>query len=103
MPIGYLITTALMAFCTLFALKPPRPRHSSPSNTSFWFGYLLNELPFVAFYWLLASTLLADRPGRHRLAGRLGVRSRLAVLTTVGLVVVARRGLAGAARRSTTP
>ena len=28
---------------------------------SFWFGFLVNELPFVAFYWLLASTA-GDRP-----------------------------------------
>jgi hypothetical protein len=47
----------LVAWCTVFALAPP-PRHSSPSNVSYWFGFLLNELPFVAFYWLLASTLI---------------------------------------------
>ena len=56
------------------------------------FGFLVNELPFVAFYWLLASTLLAigqgdiDSPGGWVAFG-------LAVLTTVGLVVVAWRGL----------
>ena len=59
MPIGYLTTVILMALCTFFALAPPQPSHSSPSNLSFWFGYLLNELPFLAFWWLLASTLLA--------------------------------------------
>ena len=59
LPIGYLITVALAAWCTLFALAPPRPAHSSPSNVSFWFGYLVNELPFLVFYWLLASTVLA--------------------------------------------
>jgi acetyl esterase/lipase len=81
-----------MAWCTLFAVAPPRPRRSSPANLSFVFGFLLNELPFVAFYWLLASTLLAfgqgdiDSPG-----GWVGFG--VAVLTTVGLVVVAWRGL----------
>ena len=59
MPIGYVVTVTLMAWCVLFAVAPPRPRRSSPSNLSFWFGYLPNELPFVACYWLLASTLLA--------------------------------------------
>jgi acetyl esterase/lipase len=92
MPIGYLVAVALVACCTLFALAPPRPRRSSPSNMSYWFGYLLNELPFVAFYWLLASTLLAvgqgdvDSPGGWVAFG-------LAVLTTIGLGVVAWRGL----------
>jgi hypothetical protein len=57
-PIGYLVTVALVAWCTVFALAPPRPGRSSPSNLSYWFGFLINELPFVAFYWLLASTLL---------------------------------------------
>ncbi len=91
-PVGYLLAVTLVAWCTLFAVAPPRPRQSSPSNLSFRFGYLLNELPFVAFYWLLASTLLAfgqgdlDSPGGWVAFG-------LAVLTTVGLVVVAWRGL----------
>src|SRR5262245_8541607 len=55
MPIGYLVSTGLMATCTLFALRPPRPRRSSPFRVSFWFGFLVNELPFVAFYVLVAS------------------------------------------------
>ena len=91
-PIGYLVTTALMGLCTAFALAPPRPRQSSPSKVSYWFGYLLNELPFVAFYWLLASTLLAV--GQGDIDSPVGwVAFGLAVLTTVGLVVVAWRGL----------
>jgi acetyl esterase/lipase len=92
MPFGYLVTVTFVAGCTLLALAPPRPRHSSPSNKSFWFGYLLNELPFLAFYWLLASTLLAFGQGDLASPGgwaALGV----AVLTTVGLVIVAWRGL----------
>lgn len=62
-PIGYLVTVALMACCVVIALTPPRPRRSSPSNKSHWFGYLLNEQPFVGFYWLLASTALAFGEG----------------------------------------
>jgi hypothetical protein len=50
-PFGYLITTGLMATWTLFALAPPRPRHARPSNLSYCLGLLVNELPFVAFYW----------------------------------------------------
>ena len=91
-PIGYLVTTTLIAVCTLFALAPPRPRQSSPSNVSYWFGFLVNELPFVAFFVLLASTLLAF--GQDDIATPVGwVGFGLAVLTTVGLVVVVRRAL----------
>jgi acetyl esterase/lipase len=91
-PFGYLVTTALLALVTLFALAPPRPSRSSPSNKSYWLGFLLNELPFVAFYVLLASTLLAV--GQRDLNTPLGwVGFGLAVLATVGLVVVVRRAL----------
>jgi alpha/beta hydrolase fold len=91
-PIGYLVTVALLAWCTLFALAPPRPRESTPSNISYWFGFLVNELPFVALYCLVGSTLLAagqgdlDSPGGWAAFG-------VALLATLGLVVVARRGL----------
>ncbi len=92
MPIGYLFTTVLVAWCTLFALAPPRPRHSSPSNLSYWFGFLVNELPFVAFYWLVASTLLAL--GQGDVSGPLGLLAlAVAALATLGLALVARRGL----------
>jgi acetyl esterase/lipase len=92
MPIGYLVTVLLMAWCTQFALAPPRPRHSSPSSLSYWFGYLVNELPFVGLYWLAASTLLAFVQGDLGSSGA-WVAVGLAVLTAAGLVVVARRGL----------
>lgn len=92
MPIGYLVTVALAGFCTVFALAPPRPRRSSPANRSYWFGFLLNELPFVGFYWLLASTLLAL--GQRDITSKVGwVAFALAVLTSLGLAVVAWRGL----------
>jgi hypothetical protein len=63
LPVGYLITVVVLAWCTLYAVAPRRPRHSSPSNRSYWFGFLLNELPFLAFYWLAASTWLALSEG----------------------------------------
>jgi hypothetical protein len=49
MPFGYLITTGVMLAYVLFAVAPPRPRRSSPWRVSFWLGYLVNELPFLAF------------------------------------------------------
>ena len=92
MPLGYLFATGLLATCALFALRPPRPRRSSPSNRSFWLGFLINELPFVAFYWLLASTLLALAQGD--LNSPIGWTAfALAVITTVGLVAIVRRAL----------
>jgi hypothetical protein len=92
MPIGYRAAVTFIAWCTLFAVAPPRPRQSSPSSKSYWFGFLVNELPFVAFYWLLASTLLAFAQGDIRSPGG-WVAFGVAVLATVGLVVDARRGL----------
>ena len=90
-PIGYLWSVAVVALGTLLALRPLR--HPWPmARLSFFFGIVVNELPFVAFYWLLASTLLAlaqgDLSSPGGLAG-LGV----AALTTIGLGVVAWRGL----------
>jgi hypothetical protein len=99
-PIGYLVTVAVVVWCTLFALVPLR-RAGALGPMGFRFGLLVNELPFVAFYWLFASTLLAigqgdvDSPGGWVAFG-------LAVLATVGLVVVAWRGC-GRARWSTAP
>jgi acetyl esterase/lipase len=90
MPFGYLITTALMAVLVLFAVAPPRPRRSSPVRLSFWLGFLVNELPFLAFYVLAASTGLAI--GQGDIANPLGwIGLGLAVLATAGLVVVVLR------------
>ena len=91
MPIGYLVAVTLVALGTLFALAPLR-RPSPLSVLSYYLGLVLNELPFVAFYWLLASTLLAISQGDVDLRGGWAAFG-LAVLTTVGLVVVAWRGL----------
>ena len=97
MPIGYLVNVGLLASCTLFALTPPRPRQTSPSNLSFWFGFLANELPFIALYLLVASTLLAIGQGdisRADLDSPGGwVTFAVVALTIVGLGLVAWRGL----------
>ncbi len=90
-PIGYLVTVTFAAWCTLFALVPVR-RPFALGAMSFFFAFVLNELPFVAFYWLLASTLLAiDQSSVDSGAG--WVALGLFVLTTLGLTVVVRRGL----------
>jgi len=90
-PIGYLVTTTLVGWLTLFALAPLR-RPWRLGRLSWRFGFLINELPFIAIYWLLGSTLLAVGQGDiDTPVGRVALA--VAALTTVGLVVVARRGL----------
>jgi acetyl esterase/lipase len=92
LPIGYLISVVVVTWCTFFALRPPRPRRSSSSNLSYWFGFVINELPFAGVYWLLAATLLAF--GQGDLGSPVGgVALGLAVVTTLGLAVVARRAM----------
>ena len=68
MPVGYLVTVALVALGTLFALVPLR----SVGNLSFRMGLLLNEVPIVGFYWLLIWTCQAFVRGTstRRAAGR---------------------------------
>ena len=91
MPFGYLNTTAIVAVCTLFALAPRRRREPSQGNVSYWLGFLVNELPFLAFYVVLASTALAI--GQGDIDSPVGWTAfALAVLATVGLVAVVRRG-----------
>ena len=63
MPVGYLVTTGLMAMLVVFAVAPHRRPRPSRSNMSFWFGFLVNELPFIAFYWLARLDRARDRPG----------------------------------------
>jgi acetyl esterase/lipase len=91
MPIGYLITTSLVACGVLSALAPPR-RPFILGVLSFVVGFALNELPFIAAAWLVASTLLAlDQTG---LGSPVGVAAAVvAVLAMAGLLLVVRRAL----------
>lgn len=92
MPVGYLLSVGLVAWCTAFALRPPRPRTSSPSNLAYWFGFVVNELPFLALLWLLLATVQAYASGDLATpVGWAGLAT--AAVTALGLVVVAWRGL----------
>jgi acetyl esterase/lipase len=91
MPIGYLVTTALMAAVALPAAARHRPRQSSPFRLSGVFGLVLNW-PLVAFALLVASTALA--------VAQSGVRSPVfwiglgfAVLASAVLAVLRQRAL----------
>jgi hypothetical protein len=88
-PVGYLITVAFVAWCTALALAPfRRPRRLAVLS---WIsGMVVNELPLVAFAFLLASTALAiaegdvDSPGGVAIAG-------VAALAAAGLGVLVWR------------
>ena len=90
-PIGYLITTALAAGWALLAIAPLR-RPPMLAAVSFRLGLVINELPFVAFYYLAASTVLAVSQHDVTSAGGWATFA-LAVLATAGLGVIVWRGL----------
>lgn len=91
MPVGYLVVVAPLAWATFLGLVSPR-RPRALAAMSWRFSIVLNELPFVAFYWLLASTLLAFGQGNIDSVGGWVVFGA-AVATTAGLVVIVWRGL----------
>ena len=91
MPIGYLITTALMATFTLAAASRHRPRESSPFRLSYFFGFVFNW-PFLALFLLVASTALAiDQSGVGSPVFWIGLG--FAVLASAALLVLRRRAL----------
>ncbi|HEX6762831.1 MAG TPA: hypothetical protein VF094_08530 [Gaiellaceae bacterium] len=63
MPVGYLWTTLVAPFCAGFAVAAPPAKRPNQRNLRYCFAFLIHELPFLAFYWLLASTLLAASEG----------------------------------------
>lgn len=64
---GALTTVLILGLHALLAFRPPRPRHSTPFNLQFAFGWWINEVPIFGLYWLLSGTtavlqLRADAP-----------------------------------------
>jgi len=91
MPVGYLMIVALVAGATLTALTPMR-RPPVLAALSFRASVALNELPFVAVAFLLASTALAAGEGDlDSPSGWVGLG--LATATTGGLAAVIWRGV----------
>ena len=92
-PIGYLIPVLLLAWCTYFVMAPrnwPRVFNSFGS----YFG-VINELPFLALFWLIGSTWLAFSEGDvYSPVGWLAFG--LTMLVVVGLMVIIYRGLQAA-------
>jgi acetyl esterase/lipase len=90
-PVGYLVAVGLAGLCTVTALSAPRL--SGPLGAvSYRVGLVFNEIPFLLFYLLLASTLLAFGQGDIGTPGGWAAVGA-AMLVTVGLGAVAERGL----------
>ncbi|MDN5744137.1 MAG: alpha/beta hydrolase [Nocardioidaceae bacterium] len=90
-PVGYVVTVVLAAWCTFFAVVAPR-RPGPVARMSWLFGFLINEMPFLGIYYLVASTGLAAAEGD--LDSRAGkITAGLAVITIAGLAVSAWWGV----------
>jgi acetyl esterase/lipase len=93
-PVGFLITTGLMALAMAACLWPAS-RSGLLGPATWVISAIPNESPFLAFYWVGASTLLAFSEGD--LHGALGwVALGLAAATFVGTPVLVRRSLRAA-------
>lgn len=89
-PVGYLVGVGIAGLCTVTALTAPR-LPGPLGAVSYRVGLVFNEIPFVLFYLLLASTLLAFGEGDIGTPAS-WVAVGAALLVTIGLAVVARRG-----------
>ncbi|GIG68120.1 alpha/beta hydrolase [Phytomonospora endophytica] len=91
LPIGYLVGVAIVAWCAFFAVIAPR-RPRPLAGMTFWFGMVVNEVPFHAAYLLIASTALAAAEGDLGSAGG-KASAAVAALVLGALAVVAWRGV----------
>ncbi len=89
MPYGYLVSATILALGTGCAVAPRR-RSPVAATVSFYAGFMLNEVPAVGLYWLVAATALAVGQGDvDSLVGWLSLG--LSVLTAAGLAIVGWR------------
>jgi acetyl esterase/lipase len=89
-PVGYLITVAILGAGTAFALAPPR-RPRVLARLAFVVGGAVNEMPYYAGLLLCFSTALAFAEGDVG-STPAWVAVGVAALTICGLAVVAWRG-----------
>ncbi len=91
MPVGYLITTVFIAFCTWCAVLPVR-QPVSLGRLSWMIGLVPNEMPSLVGLYLAASTALAAVEGDlGSPAGRTAFG--IAILAAVALASIVRRSL----------
>ncbi|HEY7271266.1 MAG TPA: alpha/beta hydrolase [Actinoplanes sp.] len=96
MPFGYLVPVILVGLATALALVPAR-RPDLLARLSFRAGVVLDELPQLALYLLLITTVLTIAQGDIKSPAG-WVLVGVAILVMGGLVVLIRRGFR--ARRS---
>jgi acetyl esterase/lipase len=90
-PVGFLITVGLVALAMAASLWPPS--RSGLLGLVTWFvSAIVNESPFLAFYYIAASTLLAFSPA-HFHGARVWVALGLAAAPFLGTPVLVRRSL----------
>ncbi|MFD1324828.1 alpha/beta hydrolase [Micromonospora sonneratiae] len=90
MPWGYLVSTVFMGVWVLAVMAVRRPPR--PLTTAFFYLGFVNELPFLAAYWLIGSTALAGAQGDlNTTIGWLAFA--ISLVTLGGLTVLAVRAL----------
>jgi Carboxylesterase family len=90
-PVGYVVTIALACCCTLAALTSRRAG-GVLGPVQYFLGFVVNEQPVLACYWLGAATLLAAAQGDMRTpVARLAAGA--AAILVGGLVLLAVRSL----------
>ena len=94
MPVGFLITAGLVALGMAASLRPPS-RSGLPGLATWLVSAIPNESPFLVFYWMAASTLLAF--SQNDLNGApVWVAFALAAASFAGTPVLVRRSLRAA-------
>lgn len=89
--IGYLVSVVILAVPTAMALAPMRGSWTR-GQVSWRLGFQVNELPFLAAAWLIASTALAIWDGNLETAVG-AVALGLAILVFAGLALITGRGV----------
>jgi acetyl esterase/lipase len=90
-PVGYLIAGLVAAVPMLLAVRP-LARSGRLGRLSWILSCVVNESPFLAVYWVLASTLLALAQGDLGSAGGV-VCVAVALITPVCAVVLVRKSM----------
>lgn len=91
LPVGYVVTVAIAAWCTFCAVVAPR-RPNALAKASWLFGMVINEVPFLGIYFLVAATVLAWAEGDLGSAAGT-ITAAVAAVTLVGLTIAAWRGV----------
>lgn len=109
MPLTQVISTSgMVTLMTLLALRPPRPRRTTPFTLSFFLTFLINEQPFLALYVLAAGAvppLSAGETGTPSwwLGAGVAAGTALALLVLAVRARTARPRLRGALRQALGP